>query len=195
MKKSNSLLLLALALLVSFSFSACSKDDPVPEIDQEEYNALELVLTKGTLTDDGFVPSDDKVTKVTFTKEGVPTPHHVHIDEGAAYRMEVNLFHDGKSINQEILDSADEHQFFFVGAPAGLLNYQYEDDRVGLRGILQVVGTSDEAFDFNMVLRHGLNKSHSASQQWNNMNYAQAGGADDVNVEVEFHVSSAPHGE
>src|SRR5690606_8136884 len=173
MKKFKSLSLIALALLVTVGFSACSKDDPIPEVDQEEYNAIELVLKKGSLTDNAFVPSDAKETKITFTKDGVPTPHHAHIEEGAVYRMEINLFHNGQSINQEILASADEHQFFFLGAPSGLLNYQYEDENVGLKGILQVVGTSGEAFDFNLVLRHGLNKNHSAAQQWNNLNYAQ----------------------
>lgn len=195
MKNVKSLSFIALALLFIVGFSACSKDDPIPEIDQEEYNAIELILRKGTQTENGFVLSDEKETKITFTKEGVPSPHHVHIDQGAAYRMEVNLFHNGNNINQEIMDSADEHQFFFLGAPSDLLNYEYEDNKVGLKGILEVVGTSGDAFDFNIVLRHGLNKNHSAAQQWNNLNYAQAGGADDVNVKVEFHVSSAPHGE
>lgn len=195
MKNVKSLSFIALALLFILGFSACSKDDPIPEIDQEEYNAIELILRKGTQTENGFVLSDEKETKITFTKEGVPSPHHVHIDQGAAYRMEVNLFHNGNNINQEIMDSAEEHQFFFLGAPSGLLTYEYEDNKVGLKGILEVVGTSGDTFDFNIVLRHGLNKNHSAAQQWNNLNYAQAGGADDVNVKVEFHVSSAPHGE
>ena len=195
MKNIKSLSFIALALLFIVGFSACSKDDPIPEIDQEEYNAIELILRKGTQTENGFVLSDEKEIKIAFTKEGAPSPHHVHIDQGAAYRMEVNLFHNGNNINQEIMDSADEHQFFFLGAPSGLLNYEYEDNKVGLKGILEVVGTSGDAFDFNIVLRHGLNKNHSAAQQWNNLNYAQAGGADDVNVKVEFHVSSAPHGE
>lgn len=195
MKNVKSLSFIALALLFIVGFSACSKDDPIPEIDQEEYNAIELILRKGTQTENGFVLSDEKEIKIAFTKEGVPSPHHVHIDQGAAYRMEVNLFHNGNNINQEIMDSAEEHQFFFLGAPSDLLNYEYEDNKVGLKGILEVVGTSGDAFDFNIVLRHGLNKNHSAAQQWNNLNYAQAGGADDVNVKVEFHVSSAPHGE
>lgn len=179
-----------MALIFVFSFSSCSKDDPVPEIDQEEYDAAELIFAHGEIRDGSFVESGE-TTKISISETGETTPHHTHLAEGETYRLKVNLFHDGKSINQEIIDAGDEHQFFFVGAPEGVFDYGYEDSKVGLQGILTVTGHSDSAFDWNLVLRHGLNKDHAAAQQWDNPNYVQAGGADDLNATVELHVTTS----
>lgn len=102
--------------------------------------------------------------------------------------MKINLFNNGANINQEIIDGGDEHQFFFLGAPAGVFEYTYEDNRLGLSGILNVMTSTESAFDFNIILRHGLNKDHAAAQQWNNPQHIQAGGADDLNFKLEIHV-------
>lgn len=189
MKKTQLLSILAIAFLFTFSFSSCSKDDPVPEIDQEEYDAAELEFVHGEIVGGEFIESEES-TIITFSPDGKATPSHTHLTEGESYRLKVTLFHDGESINQEIIDAGDEHQFFFVGAPDGIFNYTYEDQNIGLRGILTINGHSDEAFDWTIVLRHGLNKNHAAAQEWDNANYAQAGGADDVNVTTELHVTS-----
>lgn len=190
MKKIQLLSIVSIAFLFVFSFSSCSKDDPIPEIDQEEYNAAELVFAHGDITDGKFVESGE-TTKITFSPDGKATPSHTHLTEGESYRLKVTLYHDGESINQEIIDAGAEHQFFFVGAPEGVFDYSYEDQQIGLTGILTVTAHSDDAFDWNIVLRHGLNKNHAVAQEWDNANYAQAGGADDVNVTTELHVTTS----
>lgn len=189
MKKTQLLSILSLALIIAFGFSSCSKDDPVPEIDQEEYDAAELKFIPLEAVDGELRESGEPVT-ITFSPDGKSTPSHSHLTEGETYRLKITLFHDGESINQEILDAGDEHQFFFTGAPEGVFDYRYEDQNVGLTGVLTVTGHSDEAFDWNIVLRHGLNKNHAAAQEWDNADYVQAGGADDVNVTTELHVTA-----
>lgn len=188
--KNQILSIFAIALLLLVSFSSCSKNDPVPELDQEEHDAVQVVLQHGSVENNTFIASGEE-TVINFSKNGVPTPKHVHLTEGKTYRMKINMFYDGENINQEIIDEADEHQFFFSGAPDGLFDYTYEDDNIGLQGILRVLDHSDSNFKFKFILRHGLNKDHASAQVWNSKNYVQAGGADDLNVEVEFHVTSA----
>jgi len=189
MKKNQLLSIAAIAILLIVSITSCSKNDPVPELDQEEYNAVQIVLQHGELVNDEFVASQEE-TIINFTKEGVPTPKHVHITEGESYRMKINLLYNGENINQEVIDEADAHQFFFLGAPDGVFDYKYEDDNIGLQGILSVLDHADSAFDFNIILRHGLNKNHAAAQTWNSKTYVQAGGADDLNIKVELHVTA-----
>jgi hypothetical protein len=190
MKKNQIVSIAAIAILLIVSFTSCSKNDPVPEVDQEEYSTVQIILQHGELVNDKFTASEEK-TIINFTKEGIPTPKHVHINEGESYRMTINLLFDGENINQEIIDEADAHQFFFLGAPDGVFDYQYEDANIGLQGILSVLDHTDSAFDFNIILRHGLNKNHAAAQLWNSKTHVQAGGADDLNLKVELHVSES----
>lgn len=188
--KNQILSILAVALLFVVSFSSCSKNDPVPEVDQEEHDAVQLVLQHGSIINDEFIASDEE-TIINFAKNGTPTPKHVHITEGKSYRMKINMLYNGENINQEIIDEADEHQFFFLGAPDGVFDYKYEDSNIGLQGILTVLSHSDSNFNFNIILRHGLNKDHLSAQAWNSKTYVQAGGADDLNIKVELHATEA----
>src|SRR5690606_2197012 len=153
----------AIAIILIVSFSSCSKNDPVPEVDLEEHNSIQLVFEHGTYANNVFTPSDEE-TIVTFTKEGTPTPGTINLTEGESYRMKINLLSDSESINQEIIDEADEHQFFFLGSPDGVFDYKYEDARIGLTGILSALKETNGAFEFQILLRHALNKDHAAAQ-------------------------------
>src|SRR5690606_24379737 len=99
--KNQILSIFAIALLFVVSFSSCSKNDPVPEVDQEEHDAVQVILQHGSIVDNNFIASDEE-TVINFAKDGVPTPKHVHLTEGKAYRMKINMFHDDENINQEI---------------------------------------------------------------------------------------------
>jgi|SRR5690606_24034137 len=191
--KNQILSILSIALLLVVSFSSCSKNDPVPELDQEEHDAVQVVLQHGSVVNNEFIASDEE-TVINFAKNGTPTPKHVHLTEGESYRMKINMLYNGENINQEIIDEADEHQFFFLGSPEGIFDYKYEDANIGLQGILNVLDHSDLNFDFNIILRHGLNKDHASAQAWNSKTYVQAGGADDLNIKVEFHVTASDEG-
>ncbi|TCK85211.1 hypothetical protein [Albibacterium bauzanense] len=190
MKKNQLLSIAAIALLLIVSITSCSKNDPIPELDQEEYNSIQLVFEHGTYTNNVFTPSDGE-TLVTFTKDGTPTPGTINLTEGKSYRMKINLLSDNESINQEIIDEADEHQFFFLGSPDGVFDYKYEDDQIGLTGILSALKETNAAFDFQILLRHALNKDHAAAQAWNSKTYVEAGGADDLNIKLKIQVIPA----
>lgn len=190
MKKNQLLSIATIAIFLIISFVSCSKNDPVPELDQEEYNSVQLIFEHGTYANNVFTPSDEK-TVVNFTKNGNPTPESVNLTEGESYRMKINILLDDESINQEIIDEADEHQFFFLGSPDGVFDYKYEDDQVGLTGILSTLKSTNETFDFQILLRHALNKDHAAAQAWNSKTYVEAGGADDLNIKLKIQVLPA----
>lgn len=170
--------LLILFTIITFGLSACSKDDPIPEENQEEYDAAQIKFTNQDDPDD--------IVEIAFDKEGHPEPHHAHLTVGETYDMALTLFYNGESINNEITEAGDEHQFFFLGAPDGVLDYTYADEHIGLEGTLSIL-TESEAFDWNIILRHGLDKTHEAAAIWNNPAYAQAGGSDDLNITFEIH--------
>jgi hypothetical protein len=178
------------------TFNACQKDDPSPEVEQEEFNRAVFTFTRldasGNETAEKVVAELDELEHNHGSSGGAHDHEHVHVDlkEGATYRMAIGLYIDDKSINDEIMDEGDVHQFFFIPSVSGIVNYQYEDrDRnnrpVGLKGKLQVLQHGE--LDLNVILRHNLDKAHAGAATWNSANYAAAGGADDLNAELEIH--------
>lgn len=188
--------LMFFVLAAMFTFQACQKDDPQPEVNQEEFNRAVITFTK--------LDANGNETATTVTAEFDELAHdhssgsgghdhdhvHVHLEHGAKYRMAIGLYVDEKLINEEIMDEADLHQFFFLPSAPGIISYQYEDkDKnnkpVGLKGVLEV--TADGEVELNVILRHNLNKNHAAAAAWNSVNHPEAGGADDLNINLEIH--------
>ena len=171
--------ILALFTVVALGFTACKKDNPVPEEDQEEFDGTTITFTAGHFHGTEFHSEGDPFT-VSFTSNNAgATPASINLEEGESYLMEISIFRKGVDISDEF-DAAD-HQFFFTGAPAAVLDYEYKDANLGLKGLLTVKSMASGGFDLNVVLRHGLNKQHTSAQAWNSTNYAQAGGTDDFN--------------
>jgi hypothetical protein len=164
------------------TFSSCSKDPtPDPVVEQEEFDHARIQFIR--LNPDGSQTVD--TTSVDFDKNGTPTPQQTTLDNGKSYRMLLTLSLKGESINQEIIDEGVEHKFFFNPSQAGLLSYVYNDADadgrgIGLDGKLTVTGTG--VFDLKVILRHALDKSNAAAQDWNSTTYQAAGGEDDLNV-------------
>lgn len=188
--------LMLLAMATISTFQACQKDDPQPEVNQEEFNRAVITFTKLDAA------GNETATKVTaefgdlaHDHASEPNGHdhahaHVDLEHGAKYRMTIGLYVDEKLINSEIMDEAEAHQFFFLPSAPGILSYQYEDmDKnnkpVGLKGLLEVI--ADGEVELNIILRHNLNKSHPAAVDWNSVDHPEAGGADDLNVGLEIH--------
>lgn len=166
------------------AFSSCKRNDPVLEVDQEEYDSAEIVFTN--LQD----PAD--ILKVSFNKEGQTDKSHYHLLKNGQYYMQINLFHNGNNINQEIIDDADEHKFFFLAPTNAISNYIYKDNDLGLTGEVRF-GNLDSDFTLTILLRHGLNKEHPAAEKWNSATYQQAGGVDDLQLSIPIHLASEDH--
>ncbi|SEL07431.1 hypothetical protein [Parapedobacter koreensis] len=196
--KNFSFALLSLGFLAFLS--SCSKDDPDPEIPQEEIGGAKLTFTEvewhGDHADDIENP---EIVEVEFDEAGLPpVGAHLHLDVGKTYRLELKAYDfAGRESQQEFIEEAHIHQLFFLGAPEGVLDYQYADPdnvQVGVTGYLHVLKTS-ESFVFNVILRH-LNegvKSNITADDWNNPNYTQFGGENDLDLKVEVHVVEGDH--
>jgi len=187
MNKLSKFSILALFAIITLSFSSCKKDDPIPEIDQEEFDGTRITFTAGHYHGEEFhAEEDEEPIVIVFTRgSATPTPSHADLHAGESYRMDITILRDGENINSDF--DAAEHQFFFTGAPAGVLSYEYKDNQLGFTGLLTVNSATDEGFDLNIILRHGLNKSHGSAQAWDSTTYAQAGGTDDLNKKFELH--------
>jgi len=116
------------------------------------------------------------------------------LDAGKPYRLTLRTtdFAGPEGAEQEFLAESDIHQLCFLGAPDGVLDYQYadpENKRVGITGYLHVLKPSD-SFVFNVILRHLNNgvKANITADDWNNPNYTQFSGANDLDLKVEVHV-------
>src|SRR5690606_2380508 len=176
--------------------SSCSKDDPEPEVPQEELGSATLTFTEvewhGDHADDLENP---EIEEVTFGEDGLPpVGTHLHLDAGKTYRLTLSAtdFVGREGAEQEFLDDSDIHQIFFLGAPEGVLDYQYADadnKQVGATGYRPGLKAA-EAFTVNVVLHH-LNegvKANIAPDAWNNPNYTQFSGVNDLDLNVEVHV-------
>lgn len=201
MKKFN-LAIVALAMVV-FAAS-CTKEDPTPEVDQEEVGVATLIFTEVEVEDhDDHVHYNDiaggQSDTVTFSGAELlpPVGAHLHLYVGKTYRVElVATDFAGRETQETFVSRADIHQAFILGAPANSLSYVYGDVdengtavNVGVTGYLTVDAATD-SFVLNYVLRHlneGVKESITAND-WNNENYTQFTGANDLDLQVEVHL-------
>lgn len=206
MKKLNILTILSFVLFVA---SSCSKNDPVPEIDQEEVGSAKLVFTEVEREAHGDhyhynTIKDPKIESVTFTGSNMAPAvgAHLHLEVGKTYRL--NLIATdfmGRETQETFVQRADVHQAFLLGAPEGALTYVYAERdenkkalNVGVTGYVTVEKESG-SFVFRYIMRH-LNtgvKSRITAADWNNNNFSQFTGANDLDLKVELHLVAEAH--
>ena len=167
--------LISLFLVMSIGFSSCKRDDPVLEDDQEEFDSVELLFT--------LIGNPEQTVKVVFNRFGSPEQEKYKFLKNEKYKMDIYLFHDGEDITPEVEDESLEHQFFFFAPASAVTDYSYQDNQLGLKGIIQF-GNASSQFNLKILLRHGLNKKHPSAQLWNSPNYIEAGGVDDLSFSV-----------
>ncbi|WDF70321.1 hypothetical protein PQ465_08060 [Sphingobacterium oryzagri] len=201
MKKFN-LAIIALSMII-FATS-CSKDDPTPEIDQEEVGVAKLIFTEVEREEDGDHAhyhdiNNPETSEITFSGANMlpPVGEHLHLEVGKSYRLQlVATDFAGRETQQTFISRADIHQAFILGAPANALSYEYADVdasgasvNVGVTGYLTVNATAN-TFTLNYILRH-LNdgvKANITAADWNNANYTQFTGANDLDLKVSVHL-------
>jgi hypothetical protein len=189
----NQILLLLFALLVSFS--SCESEDPIEELEQELITDVTLIFTE--VNDEGTAigtPFEVKASDPQGIELGTnPVVETINVEAGKRYLLEITLFNsiENEDITEEIEEEDDEHQFYFLGSAfvgSSLMTYTYDDadddgNPIGLRCFVQVAENSSvNNANFNLVLRHDLDKSFPGANSPNFQNYVQAGGETDLDV-------------
>jgi hypothetical protein len=185
------LYLFILGLIV---FSSCESEDPVIENEGEVITDVTLSFTE---LDGSGSPVGTALTFTASDAEGIevggsPTIETVELEAGKTYRLEIEVFNsiENEDITEEIIEEADEHQFYFLGSAfdsgASPLSYVYDDESgelVGVRGIVTVAAspTFNNAL-MRVVLRHDLDKSFPGADNPNFANFVQAGGESDLDI-------------
>jgi len=118
MTKKNQLLALAFILFSTFFMASCSKDDPQPEIEQEEPDRALLIFTKldatGNETQTKVEVDFDELSHdhdhahastATVSEEGHEHAH-IHLDPNSTYRLNIEMYRDGQMINDEFIKAA-----------------------------------------------------------------------------------------
>ena len=202
MKKLKFTAILAILFIVA---SSCSKDDPKPELDQEEVGTATLTFTEVERESHGdhfhyndIQNAEKETVKFSGTNLLPPTGTHLHLEVGKTYRLSLTATDfAGRETQQTFVERADIHQAFLLGAPAESLTYVYADKdadgkrvAVGVTGYITVNKATDKSFVFRYILRH-LNagvKDKITTADWNNTNFAQFTGENDLDLKVEIHL-------
>lgn len=177
---------------LAMGFASCESNDPEEENDGE-------VITDVTLKFQELNASGGLVGSVLSFKasdpQGIevgssPTIQPVTLTKGKTYRMSIEVFNsiENEDITKEILEEADEHQFFFLGSAVtgNILTITYDDpsgERIGLRNKVVVSsspGTNNA--QLRVVLRHDLDKNFPGASNPNFANFVQAGGETDLDI-------------
>ena len=178
--------------VLAMGFASCESDDPEPENDAEVITDVTLNFQEldasgnpvGLIT--SFSASDPEGIEVGAT----PTIETVSLTRGKTYRMTIEVYNGiaDEDITEEVLEEADEHQFYFLGSAfsGNILTIAYDDpsgELIGLQNTLTVSsspGTNNTSIQ--VVLRHDLDKSFPGATNPNFTNYVQAGGETDLDI-------------
>ena len=188
MTKMYRLLSATLVAGVILTFNACKKDDPEPEVPQEEFKSVVFNFIELEAHGDHYHTTTDTV-KIIFGADGNSTESHYDLHANATYRLKIVAYDfAGREMQNELIEEADEHQLFITGAQEGVLDYVYEDDKVGVTGRLSTLKPSNGSMTLTAVLRHGLDKSKTTANDWDNPNHASFGGSADFTLKFPLHV-------
>lgn len=178
------LVLVAISLTL---FSSCSDDDPDIPNEDEVITDVEVHLeaqTGGhhvTLT---FTDSDGEGGNPPIITGGQLQADQRYDAHIKLYNKSVNPAED---ITEEILDEADDHQFFFSSDITGLVTSYADEDEdgrpIGLKFSL-ITNEADEGV-WRLILRHEPNKSAPGVQDGDITN---AGGETDVEIEFPIEI-------
>ncbi|MGO1722138.1 MAG: hypothetical protein ACTHZ1_04050 [Sphingobacterium sp.] len=206
--KSNLLTLSILSLFLVFQ--SCSKDDPIPEIDQEEVSGATLFFTEVDAESHGdhyhyHDIEGAQVDSLVFSgTEFLPDPGaHLHLEVGKSYRFSLTVRDfAGRESQQTFIDRDDQHFAFLADVPEGSLTAEYADLRsdqekvkVGITGYINVVELS-ETFVLRYVMRHlnpGVKETIDPKVDIFNNDFTKFEGATDLDLKFEVHLVEEEH--
>ncbi|GGZ15293.1 hypothetical protein GCM10007049_04210 [Echinicola pacifica] len=191
-------LLAALAIAtMGMALQSCSKDDPVPEVDQELITDVTLTFTE---VDDAGMEIGTAMAYKASSAEGIELSTNIDIEvisgleADKRYLLEITAYNSiaGEDITTEILEEGDEHQFYFLGsafvADSPNMVYAYDDQDedgfpIGLKGYVTTQPTLvGNASQFRLILRHDLDKAYAGAENPSWENFVQAGGETDLDI-------------
>src|SRR5690606_284073 len=190
-----------LALISVFTFSACTKEDPVPEVDQEQLSTATLTFTRVEKeVIDGkavYTPiAGEETSSIKFEGPSYlpEVGAHLHLHVGEVYKLELKTtdFY-GRESQQTFLNRSDNHQAFLLGADDSVLDFEYGDENnVGITAYITVKKASN-TLQLNYIMRH---LSANAKQQlkasdWNNSSIKL--GEVDLDLRFEAHLVEEDH--
>ncbi len=187
--KKVSLYLLA---LLAFGFASCESEDPEKENEGELITDVTLKFQElngsNALVGDvlSFKASDPQGIEVGKT----PNVQSISLTKGKKYQMTIEVTNsiEGEDITQEILEEAEEHQFFFLGQvfDSSFFSIQYADAggiALGVKTNVTVsASTGTNNSSMRVVLRHDLDKNFPGASNPNFANFVQAGGETDLDI-------------
>lgn len=182
---------LSLSLVATLFFASCSNDDnqPVAVNEEEVITTLTATLTGGgqtiTLKSQDLDGAEGPLAPVVTVSGNLAT--------NTTYSGSLDLLNEAaspaESITEEILDEADDHQFFFnVSNSLGAFAYLAPNDEnghpVGLNFTF-TTGATTGTGTLTIILRHQPNKSAEGVSLGN---IANAGGETDIQVSFPITV-------
>jgi len=178
--------------LLTLGFVACESEDPDKENEGEVITDVTLKFQEvdGSNNPIGSVSSFKASDPQGIAVGATPTIQTINLTKGKKYLMTIEVYNgiEKEDLTKEILEEADEHQFFFLGSAftSNILSIVYADAggiALGLRNFLTVSsspGTNNTSM--RVVLRHDLNKKFSGANNPNFENFVQAGGESDLDI-------------
>ncbi len=183
-------LTLYLIAILGLGFASCESENPVPENDQEVITDLILTFVEVNQT---LTPIGTPFSVKASDPEGIevgnePLVETINLETGKSYVMTIQVLNSisGEDITEEILEEADEHQFYFLGTlfannSIALLYLDPSGKMLGQKNILST-SNSPSTGDWRVVLRHDLDKSFPRSTNPHWEDFVQAGGETDLDI-------------
>lgn len=189
------------ALISVFTFSSCTKNDPVQEVDQEELSTATLIFTPVEKEiKDGktiYTPIEGEEAESIKFKAPSYLPEvgtHLDLHVGETYRLDLKTTDfAGRASEQTFLNRPDTHQAFLLGVDNTVLDFEYADqNNVGITAYITV--KKEGAVVLNYVMRHlsTASKQTLKASDWNNASIKL--GAVDLDLKFEAHLVAEEHG-
>lgn len=202
---------LAYLFILAFTFTACQKDDPTPEIDQEEVGGAQILFTEveREAHDDHFHYIDienAETESIQFpgTQMAPPVNEHIHLTVGKTYRFQLKAkdFY-GRDTEHTFVEKAENHFAFILGIPEGAAEVVYADKKsdgsrvsVGVTGYITVLEGTDK-FRIRYIMRHlnnGVRDQIDPVNDWSSTDFTKFTGANDLDLNFEAHFVAGGHG-
>lgn len=184
MKNFKTLFSFAIATIL---FSSCSSSDDSHPVNEEELITNVSIVFNSTTSQDQVI-----LTFEDLDGDGPNAPVYNStgsFDVNQIYDAQISVSNPQENITEEILEEADDHQFFYFATDGFLADFEYKDlDNsdlpIGLEFQLKPSNISQDG-KFSLILRHLPNKSGVGVSQGNISN---AGGSTDLNIQFPVTV-------